>query len=202
VQRFSGNHLLRKQKGLIYMEKVMETAREKMGKTISVLKSEYASVRAGRATPAVLDKIRVDYYGTPTPINQMAAISVAEARILIIQPWDISTLHPIEKAIQQSELGINPQNDGRVIRLVFPQLTEEKRRELAKDVRKKAEDAKVAVRSIRRDCIDRIKKMEKSSEITEDDLKEGEKELQDITDKYIKEVDTVAADKEKEIMEI
>jgi len=184
------------------MEKVMETAREKMGKTISVLKSEYASVRAGRATPAVLDKIRVDYYGTPTPINQMAAISVAEARILIIQPWDISTLHPIEKAIQQSELGINPQNDGRVIRLVFPQLTEEKRRELAKDVRKKAEDAKVAVRSIRRDCIDRIKKMEKSSEITEDDLKEGEKELQDITDKYIKEVDTVAADKEKEIMEI
>jgi ribosome recycling factor len=184
------------------MEKVMETAKEKMSKSISVLKSEYASIRAGRATPAVLDKIRVDYYGTPTPINQMAAISVAEARILNIQPWDISTLHSIEKAIQQSELGINPQNDGRIIRLVFPQLTEEKRRELAKDVRKKAEDAKVAIRSIRRDCIDKIKKMEKASEITEDDLKEGEKELQDITDKYIKEVDSVATDKEKEIMEI
>lgn len=180
----------------------METAREKMGKTISVLKSEYSSIRAGRANSAVLDKIRVDYYGTPTPINQMAAISVAEARILNIQPWDITTLHPIEKAIQQSDLGINPQNDGRIIRLVFPQLTEEKRKELAKDVRKKAEDAKVAVRSIRRDCIDRIKKMEKASEITEDDLKKGEKELQDITDKYIKEVDAVAADKEKEIMEI
>ena len=184
------------------MEKVMETAKEKMSKSISVLKSDYASIRAGRATPAVLDKIRVDYYGTPTPINQMAAISVAEARILNIQPWDISTLHSIEKAIQQSELGINPQNDGRIIRLVFPQLTEEKRRELAKDVRKKAEDAKVAIRSIRRDCIDKIKKMEKASEITEDDLKEGEKELQDITDKYIKEVDSVATDKEKDIMEI
>ncbi len=184
------------------MEKVMETTREKMGKTISVLKSEYATVRAGRATAAVLDKIRVDYYGAPTPINQMAAISVAEARILNIQPWDISTLHPIERAIQQSDLGINPQNDGRVIRLVFPQLTEEKRKELAKDVHKKAEDAKVAIRSIRRDSIDKIKKMEKAAEITEDDLKEGEDELQEITDKYIKEVDTVAADKEKEIMEI
>ena len=184
------------------MEKVMETAREKMGKTISVLKSEYAAIRAGRATPAVLDKIRVDYYGTPTPINQMAAVSVTEARILNIQPWDISTLHPIEKAIQQSDLGINPQNDGRVIRLVFPPLTEEKRKELARDVHKKAEDAKVAVRSIRRDCIDKIKKMEKAAEITEDDLKEGEDKLQEITDKYIKEVDTVSADKEKEIMEI
>lgn len=180
----------------------METAREKMGKTISVLKSECAAIRAGRASAAVLDKIRVDYYGTPTPIIQMAAVSVAEARILNIQPWDVSTLHPIERAIQQSDLGINPQNDGRVIRLVFPQLTEEKRKELARDVRKLAEDAKVAIRSVRRDCIDKIKKMEKASEITEDDQKDGEKELQEITDKFIKEVDAVAAEKEKEIMEI
>lgn len=184
------------------MEKTMEIAEEKMGKTISVLKNEYASIRAGRANAAVLDRIRVDYYGTPTPINQMAAISVAEARILNIQPWDTTTLQSIEKAIQQSDLGINPQNDGRIIRLVFPQLTEEKRKELAKDVRKKAEEAKIAIRSVRRDGIDKMKKMEKSSEITEDDLKVGEKDFQDLTDKYVKEVDDVAAAKEKEIMEI
>ena len=155
------------------METVIATAREKMGKTISVLKGEYNSIRAGRANAAVLDKIRVDYYGVPTPINQMAAISVAEARILNIQPWDVSTLHTIEKAIQTSDIGINPQNDGRVIRLIFPQLTEEKRKELAKTVRKTAEDAKVAIRSIRRDSMDKIKKMEKSSEITEGDQGEG-----------------------------
>ncbi len=184
------------------METVIATAREKMGKTVSVLKSEYNSIRAGRANAAVLDKIRVDYYGVPTPINQMAAISVAEARILNIQPWDVSTLHTIEKAIQTSDVGINPQNDGRVIRLIFPQLTEEKRKELAKTVRKTAEDAKVAVRSIRRDAMDKIKKMEKSSEITEDDLRDGEEELQDVTDEFIKKVDEVCAEKEKEIMEI
>ncbi|MBQ7542088.1 MAG: ribosome recycling factor [Clostridia bacterium] len=184
------------------MDTVIANAREKMGKTISVLKSEYNSIRAGRANAAVLDKIRVDYYGVPTPINQMAAISVAEARILNIQPWDVSTLHTIEKAIQTSDIGINPQNDGRVIRLVFPQLTEEKRKELAKTVRKTAEDAKVAVRSIRRDSMDKIKKMEKASEITEDDLKDGEKELQNVTDEFIKKVDEVCAEKEKEIMEI
>ncbi len=184
------------------METVIATAREKMGKTISVLKSEYNSIRAGRANAAVLDKIRVDYYGVPTPINQMAAISVAEARILNIQPWDVSTLHTIEKAIQTSDIGINPQNDGRVIRLIFPQLTEEKRKELAKTVRKTAEDAKVAMRSIRRDSMDKIKKMEKASEITEDDLRDGEEELQDVTDEFIKKVDEVCAEKEKEIMEI
>ena len=184
------------------METVIATAREKMGKTVSVLKSEYNSIRAGRANAAVLDKIRVDYYGVPTPINQMAAISVAEARILNIQPWDVSTLHTIEKAIQTSDVGINPQNDGRVIRLIFPQLTEEKRKELAKTVRKTAEDAKVAVRSIRRDAMDKIKKMEKASEITEDDLRDGEEELQDVTDEFIKKVDEVCAEKEKEIMEI
>jgi len=184
------------------METVIATAREKMGKTVSVLKSEYNSIRAGRANAAVLDKIRVDYYGVPTPINQMAAISVAEARILNIQPWDVSTLHTIEKAIQTSDVGINPQNDGRVIRLIFPQLTEEKRKELAKTVRKTAEDAKVAIRSIRRDSMDKIKKMEKASEITEDDLHDGEEELQDVTDDFIKKVDEVCAEKEKEIMEI
>ncbi len=184
------------------METVIATAREKMGKTISVLKGEYNSIRAGRANAAVLDKIRVDYYGVPTPINQMAAISVAEARILNIQPWDVSTLHTIEKAIMTSDIGINPQNDGRVIRLIFPQLTEEKRKDLAKTVRKTAEDAKVAIRAIRRDSMDKIKKMEKASEITEDDLRDGEEELQDVTDEFIKKVDEVCAEKEKEIMEI
>ena len=167
------------------METVFQTARDKMGKSINALKSEYASIRANRATAAVLDKITVDYYGTQTPIQQLAAISVAEARILCIQPWDVSTLHPIEKAIQTSDLGINPQNDGRIIRLVFPPLTEDKRREIVKDVKKLAEESKIAIRSIRRDCIDKLKKMQKASEITEDDLKQGEKELQDITDKFI-----------------
>lgn len=168
-----------------------------MGKTVSVLSAEFASIRAGRANSAVLDKIKVDYYGTPTPINQMAAVSVAEARILTIQPWDVSTLHPIEKAIQASDIGINPQNDGRIIRLVFPQLTEERRKELCKDVKKLAEDSRIAVRSIRRDGIDKVKKMEKASEITEDDLKIAEKKLQDLTDKYIKDIDKLADEKRK-----
>ncbi len=184
------------------MDTVFQTARDKMGKSINSLKGEYASIRANRANAAVLDKITVDYYGTPTPIQQLAAISVAEARILCIQPWDASTLHPIEKAIQTSDLGINPQNDGRIIRLVFPPLTEDKRREIVKDVKRFAEDCKVAIRSIRRDAIDKLKKMQKASEITEDDLKQGEKELQDITDKFVKEVDAVASEKEKEVMEI
>ena len=184
------------------MEKVFAMVEEKMGKTVSVLSAEFASIRAGRANSAVLDKIKVDYYGTPTPINQMAAVSVAEARILTIQPWDVSTLHPIEKAIQASDIGINPQNDGRVIRLVFPQLTEERRKELCKDVKKLAEDSRIAVRSIRRDGIDKVKKMEKASEITEDDLKIAEKKLQDLTDKYIKDIDKLADEKEKEIMAI
>jgi len=184
------------------MQTVFAYAEEKMGKTVNVLNSDYAAIRAGRANAAVLDKIRVDYYGTPTPINQMAAISVAEARILIIQPWDSSTLSPIEKAIQTSDIGINPQNDGKVIRLTFPQLTEERRKELGKEVKKTAEDSRVAIRSIRRDCIDKVKKMEKASEITEDDLKVAEKKLQDITDKYIKEIDKLAEAKEKEIMAI
>ena len=184
------------------MEKVFAMVEEKMGKTVSLLSAEFASIRAGRANSAVLDKIKVDYYGTPTPINQMAAVSVAEARILTIQPWDVSTRHPIEKAIQASDIGINPQNDGRIIRLVFPQLTEERRKELCKDVKKLAEDSRIAVRSIRRDGIDKVKKMEKASEITEDDLKIAEKKLQDLTDKYIKDIDKLADEKEKEIMAI
>lgn len=184
------------------MEKVFAMVEEKMGKTVSLLSAEFASIRAGRANSAVLDKIKVDYYGTPTPINQMAAVSVAEARILTIQPWDVSTLHTIEKAIQASDIGINPQNDGRIIRLVFPQLTEERRKELCKDVKKLAEDSRIAVRSIRRDGIDKVKKMEKASEITEDDLKIAEKKLQDLTDKYIKDIDKLADEKEKEIMAI
>ena len=184
------------------MDTVIATAKEKMGKTISVLKEDLNTIRAGRANAAVLDKIRVDYYGVPTPINQMASISVPEARMLNIQPYDATTLHAIEKAIMTSDVGINPQNDGRVIRLVFPPLTEEKRRDLAKQVRKTGEESKVAVRSIRRDAMDKIKKMEKASEITEDDRKDGEEELQDITDDFIKKVDSICSDKEKEILEI
>ena len=164
------------------MKEVFEKIESKMEKTISVLKGDFASIRAGRATAAVLDKINVDYYGVPTAINQLAAVSVAEARILMIQPWDASSLKAIEKAIQTSDLGINPQNDGKVIRLVFPPLTEERRKEIVKTIKKMAEDAKVAIRSIRRDYIEKIKKMQKNSEITEDELKDGEKKIQDITD--------------------
>ena len=182
------------------MKQVYENANERMNKTIRALNSEYDSIRAGRANASVLDKIQVDYYGVPTPINQMAAVSVAEARILTIQPWDASTLHVIEKAIQTSDLGINPQNDGRVLRLIFPPLTEDHRKELVKTVGK--EEAKVAIRSIRRDCIEKLKAMKKSSEITEDDLKDGENELQKITDKFIQEINSIADKKEKEIMEI
>lgn len=184
------------------METVFAFAEEKMTKTVNALRNEFASIRAGRANAAVLDKIRVDYYGTPTPINQMAAISVAEARILNIQPWDVSTLHAIEKAILASDIGINPSNDGRVIRLVFPQLTEERRKDLCKEIKKMAEESRVSVRSTRRDSIDKVKKMEKASEITEDDLKDAEKKLQDFTDKYIKEIDKVVEEKEQEIMSI
>lgn len=184
------------------METIFALAKEKMTKTVNALIHEYGTIRAGRANASVLDKVHVDYYGVPTPVNQMAAISVSEARILTIQPWDVSTLGAIEKAIQQSEVGINPQNDGKVIRLVFPPLTEDKRKEIAKDISKKAEDSKVAIRSIRRDCIEKLKAMKKASEITEDDLKDGENELQKITDKFIKEIDDVAAKKQKEVMEI
>ena len=184
------------------MKTVFEFAKEKMTKSISALNSEYNSIRAGRANPAVLDPIRVDYWGVPTPVNQMAAVSVAEARILVIQPWDKSALKLIEKAIQASDIGINPQNDGTVIRLAFPPLTEERRKTLVKDVKATAENAKVAIRNIRRDAIEKLKAMKKNSEITEDDLKFGEGEVQKITDDFIKQVDSVASAKEAEIMEI
>ena len=175
---------------------------EKMKKSIDSVAADFASVRAGRANAAVLDQIEVDYYGTPTPIRQIASISSPDARTLLIQPWDGSTLKLIEKAILTSELGINPQNDGRVIRLVFPQLTEERRKELAKQVRKYGEEAKVAVRNIRRDAMDTFKKEQKKGEITEDDLKDLEKDMQKLTDDYIKEVDKLTAAKEKELFEI
>lgn len=184
------------------MESVFNLANEKMEKSINSLKYEYNSIRAGRANAAVLDRISVDYYGSPTPVNQMAAISVPEPRVLAIQPWDMSALSLIEKAILASDLGINPSNDGRIIRLVFPALTEERRKQLSKDVSKYAEDAKVAIRQIRRDCIEKIKTMKKNSEITEDDQKRGEDKLQKITDEFVKKIDEIADAKTKEIMEI
>ena len=176
--------------------------KNRMIKTAEVLSTQFDTVRAGRANAAVLDQIEVDYYGSPTPIRQIASISSPDARTLLIQPWDASTLKLIEKAILTSELGINPQNDGRVIRLVFPQLTEERRKELAKQVRKYGEEAKVAVRNIRRDAMDKFKKQQKKSEITEDDLKDLEKDMQKLTDDYTKEVDKLTAAKEKELFEI
>ena len=174
----------------------------RMKKTAEVLKTQLASVRAGRANAAVLDQITVDYYGVPTPIQQVASISVPDPRSLVIQPWDASVLKGIEKAILASELGINPQNDGRVIRLVFPQLTEERRKELAKQVKKYGEESKVAIRNVRRDAIEKFKKQQKASEITEDDYKGIEKDIQKLTDDFIKEIDVITDKKEKELFEI
>ena len=175
---------------------------DKMQKSIESLEREYNSIRAGRANPHVLDKIKVDYYGTPTPINQVAGVSAPEARLIVIQPWDVSVLKDIEKAILASDIGLNPNNDGKVIRLAFPELTEERRKELAKEIRKIAEEAKVSIRAIRRDGIDEAKAKQKNSEITEDELKSAETEIQKITDKYIDEIDKILADKEKEIMSV
>ncbi len=175
---------------------------DKMKKTLSSLEKDFAALRAGRANPAVLDRIRVEYYGTPTKINEVAAVSVPEPRMLVIQPWDASVLKEIEKAILASDIGINPQNDGKVIRLTFPQPTEERRRELAKDAKKYGEDAKVAVRNVRRDAMDKFKKQEKAKEITADDLKGIETDIQKMTDKFIAEIDKMVSDKEKEIMAV
>ena len=174
----------------------------RMEKTCSILVENFNAVRAGRANAAVLDKICVDYYGTETPIRQMANIATPDPRTLTVQPYDASTLKAIEKAIQASDLGINPQNDGRLIRLVFPQLTEERRKDLAKQVRKYGEEAKVAVRNIRRDAMDKFKKQQKASDITEDDYKNLEKDMQKETDNYIKKIDELCAKKEKELSEI
>ncbi|MCR5207215.1 MAG: ribosome recycling factor [Eubacterium sp.] len=184
------------------METVFAKTKERMEKCLDSLDRDYQTVRAGRANPKVLNNITVDYYGTPTPLIQMAAVSSPEPRLLVVQPWDPSTLKEIEKAINVSDIGINPQNDGKVIRLNFPQLTEEHRKQLVKDVAKRAEEAKVAIRNVRRDSMDDIKKLKKNNEITEDDQKDGEKKLQDITDKYIKQVDEMAKAKEDEVLSI
>lgn len=184
------------------MKELLKATEEKMEKSVGVLERDYKAIRAGRANASVLDKISVDYYGCPTPIQQMAAVSVPEPRSLVIQPWDASTLKDIEKAILTSDIGINPQNDGRVIRLSFPPLTEERRKEIVKDVRKMAEENKVAIRNIRRDAMDKLKALKKNNQITEDDEANGEKKIQTLTDKYCKEVDETANLKEKEILEI
>lgn len=184
------------------MKEVVKQFEEKMAKSIEVLQEDFASIRAGRANPHLLDKIKVDYYGTPTPIQQVGNISVPEARIILITPWEKSLLKELERSINQADIGINPTNDGTAIRLVFPELTEERRKELAKDIKKKGEETKVAIRNVRRDAVDKIKKMEKASEITEDDLKDGEDQIQKITDDAIKKVDSVVENKTKEIMTV
>ncbi|CDA71714.1 ribosome-recycling factor [Ruminococcus sp. CAG:579] len=184
------------------MDKIIDNAKTKMKKSINVMLEDFGTIRAGRANPAVLDRVKIDYYGSPTPINQVAAVSVAEARILVISPWDKSTLGMIEKAIQASDVGINPQNDGQVLRLIFPQLTEDRRKELVKEIKKMGEECKVAIRSIRRDAMEKCKALKKNNEITEDDLKGAEETIQKITDKNVKEVDEQVAVKEKEILSI
>ena len=176
--------------------------KEKMEKCINVYSEKLSEVRAGRANPAILNKVKIDYYGTPTPINQVAGVSVPEARLIVIQPWDMSVLKEIEKAILASDIGINPNNDGKVIRLAFPELNEERRKELVKEIKKIAEEAKVAIRAIRRDGIDEAKAKQKNSEITEDELKVAETEIQKITDKNIEEIDKILTNKETEIMSV
>ncbi|MHB1315542.1 MAG: ribosome recycling factor [Christensenellales bacterium] len=180
----------------------VDSANDKMGKTLQALKRDISGIRAGRANPQLLDRILVDYYGTPTPIHQMGNISSPEPRLLVISLWDPKMISPVEKAIQKSDLGINPVNDGKLIRLVFPELTEERRKELVKVIRKKGEEAKVAIRTIRRDANEQIKKDKKDSVITEDDMKEYEEDIQKLTDEKIKDVDRIIADKEKDIMEL
>ena len=184
------------------MQESLQVYEDKMNKTLEVLESDYMTIRAGRANPHVLDKIKVDYYGTPTPLQQVGNINVPEARMIIIQPWEKSLLKAIEKAILTSELGINPTNDGNVIRLVFPELTEERRKELVKDVKKKGEAAKVAVRNIRRDANDALKKMGKGGDVSEDEIKDLEEQVQKLTDKFIAEIDGAIAEKTKEIMTV
>ena len=188
----------------IAQNKIMDytNLKERMEKSIGAYKEKLAEIRAGRANPAILNKVRIDYYGTQTPINQVAGISVPEARLIVIQPWDVSILKDIEKAILASDIGINPNNDGKVIRLAFPELNEERRKELVKEIKNIAEEAKVAIRSIRREGIDEAKAKQKNSEITEDELKIAETEIQKITDKNIEEIDKILANKENEIMSV
>lgn len=184
------------------MDKVFEKTKERMEKCLDSLDRDFQVIRAGRANPKILSNVMVEYYGTPTPLNQLAGISVPEPRLLTVQPYDASILKDVEKAINMADIGINPQNDGKVIRLNFPQLTEEHRKTLVKDVSKRGEEAKVAIRNIRRDSIDDVKKMKKNNEITEDDLKDGEEEIQKITDNYIKQVEDMTKKKEQEILSI
>lgn len=184
------------------MDQRLAIYEEKMQKCVDYLVADFAAIRAGRANPNVLNKVRVDYYGTPTPIQQVANVSVPEPRMIQIAPWDRSLIKAIEKAIMTSELGINPSNDGTVIRLIFPEVTEERRKQLAKDVKKKGEEQKVAVRNVRRDGVDAVKKMEKASEVTEDDRKDLEDQLQKMTDKFVKNIDKAVEDKTKEIMTV
>ncbi len=176
--------------------------KEKMNKAIDNLNEKFSEVRAGRANPAILNKVKIDYYGTPTPVNQVAGVSVPEARMIVIQPWDISILKEVEKAILASDIGINPNNDGKVIRLVFPELTEERRKELVKDLKKMAEDSKIVIRNIRRDSIDSAKKSQKDGEMTEDELKGAENKIQELTDNAVKEIDKLLENKENEILSI
>ncbi len=180
----------------------MKNAESKMNKAVASLESDLASIRAGRANPAILDKITVEYYGAQTPLAQVGTISVPEARTIIVQPWDVSVLKEIEKAILASDIGINPNNDGKVIRLNFPPLTEERRKELSKGISKRGEEAKVAIRNIRRDSLEQFKKQKKANEITEDDLKDLEDQIQKLTDRSVKNIDTIVTAKEKEIMEV
>lgn len=184
------------------MQQVYKTTEEKMNKTVQAMLANFGSIRAGRASASVLDRVTVNYYGCPTPVNQMANVSTPEPRMLMIQPYDKSTLRDIERAILTSDIGINPQNDGMVIRMAFPPLTEERRREIGKNISRYAEEAKVAIRSIRRDGLEKLKGMKKEAVITEDDLKAAEKKMQDYTDDFCKEIDRLAAAKEKEIMEM
>ena len=184
------------------MNEIYETAESKMNKSLNNLVQEYAAVRAGRANPGVLDRLSVDYYGSPTPINQVAAVSVPDPRTLLISPWDKSVLKAIEKAILTSDIGINPQNDGSTLRLQFPPMTEERRRDLTKEIAKMGEKCKVALRAIRRDAMEKIKEQKKKAEITEDEQKAAEKKMQELTDRFVKEVDALAEKKQKEIMEI
>lgn len=202
IRKYQSEISFRNQLEELIMKDALNKCEERMKKRVDHLDLEFKEIRAGRANPNVLDKLRVDYYGSPTPINGVAAISIPEARTLMIQPWDVSILRAIEKAIQTSDIGINPQNDGKVIRMVFPPLTEDRRKEISKDIAKMAEAKKVHVRNIRRDTIDDLKKLKKSSEITEDDQKKGEKKVQEMTDKYIKIIDKMTEDKQKEIMSI
>ena len=184
------------------MNEQIKLAEEKMDKALQHLSAEFASIRAGRAHPGILDKVTVDYYGAPTPVNQMAAVTVSEARILLIQPWDASMIKAINKALLASDIGITPTDDGKVIRLVFPQLTEDRRKEICKSIKKYGDETKVAVRNIRRDTMEKFKALKKNSEITEDELKDAEKKIQNITDKYCAQTDSMVSDKEKEVMSL